>query len=205
MQSRILFLALGASLLGGQSAIAQDASEKKLYVDLGYSLLGEGLFGPDDEFDVELGAISGHVGYEFSKHWSIEGEAMIGVENDKRGYTTTDIDTISDLRVEGELDRLLGVYLKRDLPVSKNLNIFGRVGATALEVDASARFVSIDLETDETTTQSYSDSDYEYGGAVGLGMTYDLTDKLFLRSDLTVIFMHEWEMHNANLGIGVRF
>lgn len=205
MQSRILFLALGASLLGGQSAIAQDASEKKLYVDLGYSLLGEGLFGPDDEFDVELGAISGHVGYEFSKHWSIEGEAMIGVENDKRGYTTTDIDTISDLRVEGELDGLLGVYLKRDLPVSKNLNIFGRVGATALEVDASARFVSIDLETDETTTQSYSDSDYEYGGAVGLGMTYDLTDKLFLRSDLSVIFMDEWEMHNANLGIGVRF
>lgn len=43
MQSRLLLIALGATLFGAQGGSAQDSDDKKFYVNLEYSRLGSDL------------------------------------------------------------------------------------------------------------------------------------------------------------------
>nr|WP_070959139.1 hypothetical protein [Hyphomonas sp. Mor2] len=85
MQTRALIFALSATLLGAQNGAAQatDEKEPRFFADIGYSKLGRDIVGGHDVYSLpEYGAINGHVGYRFSEHWSVEGEAMVGVQDD---------------------------------------------------------------------------------------------------------------------------
>ncbi len=205
MQSRILFIALGASLLAGQGAHAQDDSEDKFYADLGYSRLGPNLIEGGTDSDPEFGGIGGHFGYRFSKHLSVEGEAMIGVENDKRSFGFSDELYIQEGYAKAELNGLIGVYVKGDFPVTKKLNLFGRLGAVGAELDSEAGIMLTDLEAEETTSLTFDGTSHEFGGALGLGLTYDLTDKLYLRGDITRAYLDDVDLDSVSLGVGVRF
>lgn len=205
MQSRILYLALGASLLVGQGAHAQDDPQGKFYADIGYSRLGPNLLEFAKDTDPEFGGIGGHIGYRFSEQWSIEGEATVGVENDKRYSTESSELFVRNVRTTADLNGLIGVYAKGDLPVAKKLNIFGRLGAVYADFDSEAQLMFTDLQTEETLNLTLDGTNSEFGAAIGVGLTYDLSDKLYLRSDITRIYMDDVDMDSVSLALGVRF
>ena len=210
MQSQLLLIALGATLFGAQNAAAEDTDEKKIYADLGYSRIGTDLL-ETDPFDssIEFGSVGGHVGYQFSKHWSVEGEALFGVENDKRFGTnvfpTVDGDTSVSRSVKTDLSHLVGVHVKGTLPITRKLNAFARIGVASGEFDYTSEASFTNLATEETTTNNLSGTYTETGVALGAGLSFDVSDKIYLRGDYTQYDLIDVEMDSFSLGIGVRF
>jgi len=212
MQSRILFLALSATLASTHSGHAQDSSDDKFYADVGYSRIGTDLVDLSESIDpaVEYGGLSGRVGYQFSKHWSLEGEAIVGVENDKdfgrRVVSTVDGRTLSLNRSQkSDLSHLVGISVKGTLPITQKLDAFARIGIANAEFDVSRQTVSTDLETEEATTSLFDTSYSETGVSLGVGLSYYVTDKIYLRSDYTRYDLIELELESVNVGVGIRF
>ncbi|MEM7458136.1 MAG: porin family protein [Pseudomonadota bacterium] len=205
MQNRPLFFALGATLLIAQAVSAQESGDQKFYADIGYARLGPDL--PDSIKDSTYthAGITGRVGYNLSKHWSIEGEAMVGVENDTTVSRDLDETSSTTIFAKSEIKHLLGVYAKGTLPVTSKLNAFARVGVASLEVDFSTDFRVLDIATDETTTVSFDSTDTQTGLAFGAGLSYDITDKLYLRGDFTQYDVSDVEVDSLSLGVGFRF
>lgn len=205
MQSRFLFIALGATFLSVQAVSAQESSDEKFYADIGYTRLGPDL--PDSISDSTFNhaGISGHVGYNFSKHWSIEGEAMVGVENDSSVRRDVGETGSTTVYTKSEINHLFGVYAKGTLPMTSKLNAFARVGVASLEVDFSSDFAVTDIATDETTTVSFQNTDTQTGLAFGAGLSYDITDKLYLRGDFTQYDASDVDVDSLSIGVGFRF
>ena len=210
MQSRILFLALSATLASTQTGHAQESSDDKFYADVGYSRVGSDLLELDSFApSVEYGGLNGHVGYQFSEHWSVEGEAIVGVENNKQvfrgAFTNVDGSFSYTGTTKTDLTQLVGVYVKGTLPITGKLNAFARTGLANAEFDYSAQQIATDVETAETTTSSFDGSFDETGIALGVGLSYDVTDKIYLRSDYTQYDFGDSELYNVGLGVGIRF
>ncbi|MEM7328811.1 MAG: porin family protein [Pseudomonadota bacterium] len=210
MQSRILYIALGATLLGTPNGLAQESSDSKVYADLGYARLGSDLLDLNsDEQSIEYGGLSGHVGYQFSDHWSVEGEAILGVENDKQFFRSvvTNVDGVESYNrsVKTDLSHLIGVYAKGSLPITDKLDVFARLGIANADFDHSSQIVVTDLETEESTSVTSDGTMNETGIALGVGLSFQVTDKLYLRTDYTQYDLVDVELDSVSVGIGVRF
>ncbi|MEM9571153.1 MAG: porin family protein [Pseudomonadota bacterium] len=206
MQTQFLFFALGATLFCAQAGSAQETDSTKFSADIGYSRVGRDLpvIG-SVEPEPEYGGIGGHVGYSFSQHWSVEGEAIIGVENDKDVFRSFSDTASSVANVKTELNHLLGVYVKGTLPITSKLNASARLGLAHAEIGYSGHTVVTDLETQETTTFTFENSGDQSGTAIGIGLSYDVTDKIYVRGDFTQYDLTDDEMESASVGIGFRF
>src|SRR5262245_7144209 len=94
------FAVSAAALLAPGLANAQEGA----YVGLGYTQF--------DAEDISVGGVTGRVGYRFHPNFAAEVDASFGVDDD-----------------EGvELDNSVGVYGVGILPVSSQVDLFGRVG-----------------------------------------------------------------------------
>ena len=165
-----------------------------------------------DPFDssFEFGSVGGHVGYQFSKYWSVEGEALFGVENEKQFGTgvfpTVDGDTSVSRSVTTDLSHLVGIHVKGTLPITRKLNAFARIGIASGEFDYTTEASFTNLETEETTTNNSSTGTYtETGVALGAGLSFDVSDKIYLRGDYTQYDLVDVELDSFSLGIGMRF
>lgn len=210
MQPKFLLFALSAPLLGVQTAAAQDTHEANLYADLGYSRIGSDLLELNNlEPSLEFGGLSGHVGYRFSKHWSVEAEAVTGVENDKQIYRSLvpDIDGTNAITtsVTTDLSHLVGVFAKGTIPVTQKFDAFARVGIANTDFDYSSRSTITNLDTEETSTSMLSGSHNESGIAVGIGLSYDISNKIYLRGEYTQYDVTDIELDNVSVSVGLRF
>jgi len=211
MQSRLLFIALSATLFGAPVTAAQDKGqengEEKFFADLSYSQLGNDYLVGDSAYDpdYEFSGISGHLGYRFSEHWSVEGEAMVGVENHKRQFRTIGLTESLTTSTTTDLGQLLGVYIKGTLPITKKLKASTCVGVTYSEFDKTSQAVRTNLATNETTTETNNWTDYEAGVALGVGLVYDVADRIYLRGDFTKYDHIDIELDSISVGVGVRF
>jgi opacity protein-like surface antigen len=70
----------------------------------------------------DVGAATGRLGYQFTPHLGVEGEASFGVDDDDGA----------------ELDNAYGIYGVGTLPVTERVDLFGRVGYQTVEVDGTA-------------------------------------------------------------------
>ena len=96
------------------------------------------------QFDADvadLGAITGRLGYDFTPNFGIEGEASVGVRDDD--VTIAGVDG----SVEHEYDA--AVYGVAKVPVSPNLELFGRVGygTTSVKADIAGLTATADGES----------------------------------------------------------
>ena len=206
MQTQFLLIALGATLFGTQAGSAQDNDEKKFFADLGYSRVGHDLpvFGTIEP-EPEYGGISGHAGYSFSKYWSVEGEAIIGVENDKQVFRSFSGTSWSVANVKTELNHLIGAYAKGTIPITSKLNASARLGLAQAEIGYSGQTVVTAWETEETTTYDYKNSPTQTGAAIGIGLSYDVTNRIYLRGDYTQYDLTDDELESASVSVGLRF
>jgi hypothetical protein len=128
---RNVLLATAALTLIAAPAMAQDHGP--VTGSIGYTQL--------DGDDGDLGAITGRLGYDFTRHLGVEGEASVGVKDDD--ITIGGVDG----SLEHEYDA--AVYGVARLPVSENLELFGRVGygTTSIKADVAGLSATEDGES----------------------------------------------------------
>lgn len=73
-----------------------------------------------DGDNVDVGGVTGRLGYRFHPNFAIEGEATIG--------TNSDDVTVGGVPVNVELDHAYGIYGVGILPVSPSVDLFARLG-----------------------------------------------------------------------------
>jgi outer membrane immunogenic protein len=149
----VFLLSTAAAALFAAPAMAQDASP--LYGSIGYATA--------DVEGVDLGAVTGRLGYKFSPNFAVEGEASFGVSDDDVtvGATTVNVEHEYDAAVYG-----VGI-----LPVTPNFELFGRVGYGTTEIEASAAGISA----------SDSGESFNYG----VGANYYFDGQNGIRADWT--------------------
>ncbi|NQY14158.1 MAG: porin family protein [Henriciella sp.] len=206
MQKSKFLFALGATLLSTQLGHAEGDDEFKFYGDIGYTRIGDDIpdFG-NSYYSREFGAISGHVGYELSEHWSVEGELMAGVENDKMVRFGSGLTSSNVINTKQDLDYLTGAYIKGTVPITGKLSAFGRLGLSHAELTISQQISSTDLETGETTEANAKWTNSDTGIGLGAGLKYDVTDKIYIRGDYTRYDLIDVELDSTSIGIGLRF
>jgi hypothetical protein len=148
----IAMIAAAAAGLGlAGTAQAQDAGQPGLYANGGYTHY--------DFDDVTLGGVGARLGYRLHPNFAVEGEAAFGVKDDDIGP------------VNVELDNQVGVYGVGVLPVSPQLDLFGRVGWARVEASGAAGpFIA---------------GGDEDGVAYGAGAQFMFTPDLGVRGDFT--------------------
>lgn len=119
-----LKLAAATVLLSGVSSIAS-AQDSGIYGNLGINAI---------EFDAY--SLGGKIGYNFNEFFGVEGEASFGISDDE----TDGIETGVDLAYGG--------YAIARYPVAPNLEVFGRVGYHATDVEQSFGTVSDSVTVD---------------------------------------------------------
>ena len=109
----LLIAASAAALSLAAPALAH--AETAVYGTIGYANI--------DIDPVNLGALQGRLGVEFTPHFGIEGEIAVGVADDEILGTTV------------ELSSSYGLFAVGRVPVSENVNLFARGGFASAEVD----------------------------------------------------------------------
>ena len=150
---RNVLLATAALTLIAAPAMAQDHGP--VTGSIGYTQL--------DGDDGSLGAVTGRVGYDFTRNLGVEGELSVGVKDEE--VTFGGVDTT----LEHQYDA--AVYGVAKLPVTENLELFGRVGYGTTEVKAStAGFAA----TEDGDSLNY-----------GVGANYFIDGRNGIRADWT--------------------
>ncbi|MES1200515.1 MAG: porin family protein [Pseudomonadota bacterium] len=125
------------------------------------------------DFDgTTLGGVTGRLGYKFTPNLALEGEGTIGVKND----------------TNAELDNAYGLYGVGTVPVTSNLDVFGRVGYQ--KVDVNGRGGAPGFTQD--------------GVGYGAGATFHVTDSLGIRGEYTRLD-GDRDADTFSLGGSVRF
>jgi len=117
---RNVLLATAALTLLAAPAMAQSISSPQVTGSIGYTVL--------DGDDADLGAITGRLNARVNRYVGVEGEASFGVKDD-------------DITVGGVNGKLsneydAAAYVVGTLPISPNLELFGRVGYGTTQIKA---------------------------------------------------------------------
>ena len=104
-------LLIAAAALSAAAVALPAAAQAQVYVGAGYTHY-------DTDGAGDLGAITGRVGYQFTPHFAIEGEAGFGVKDDG----------------PFELNHSVGAYAVGTLPLSQRFDLHGRVGYQTTEI-----------------------------------------------------------------------
>jgi len=193
MQIRNILI-LGSSIM----ALFPAAFAQGFYVDGGYAVASSELdFDEDDDdgesLDSDLGAIGGHAGYDFTPYFSIEGEVLVGVQDETLTLQGVSPD-VDDVDVDISLNSIFGVFAKANLPLGEQFNAFARVGYAVADVEGSTDFDG-----------GASASDTAEGVAFGLGATFDFTQQIYVRGDYTRYDFDGAESDAVMAGVGFRF
>ena len=151
MRTLLLAAAMTAAAAGAAPAFAQ---EQGGYAGVGYTHF-------DGDADISVGAISGRLGYKFTPNFAVEGEVGFGVKDDNVGP------------IEVSLDNYVGAFGVGFLPLTPQLELFGRIGYAQATIEGSLAGITVDSDAD--------------GFAYGLGGQVSLTERVGLRGEYTRI------------------
>lgn len=170
MRSMLITAAALAGLTAGMAS-AQSSS-----VSVGYTLLdGDG---------AEVGAIALRAGHDFTPHFGVEGEGLIGIQDDTIDVLGTPVDV--------SLDYGLAAYGVARLPVGQNgSNLFVRAGYGTVRVEGSSGGISVSEDVD--------------GFAYGVGAEFLFFQNQGLRLDLTRFDGDDGELDSYGASWVIRF
>nr|WP_070961125.1 porin family protein [Hyphomonas sp. Mor2] len=165
-------------------ALSPAALAEGWYADAGYTHITSDVDTGAGSADIDLGALSGRLGYDFTPNFGVEGELAFGVNDEEatQGGVTASLG----------LNYLVGAYGKAQVPVAENVNLFARAGV-----------VNAELEAEVTGLGSTSDS--ETGAAFGVGGTVDINERFYVRGDYTRYDIEDVEADAFTISAGVRF
>ncbi|MGB3625266.1 MAG: porin family protein [Henriciella sp.] len=203
--------AAGAFLTVGASAQAQGygdgAEDTGFYLQGGYSYLD---IQPDGaESGVDTNAITARAGYQFTPMFSFEADVTSGIDDGEFDYNVDEDDFDLDDNNDGDfndlinasgdigLNYLVGAYGRVSVPVTDQLDVFGRAGYAFLDLDANIQTPG--------GTEIATIEDSEDGAALGAGLNYDLTESWELRGDYTWYGFGNTDTHAAMISAGYKF
>ena len=183
------------------------AQENGVYLEGGYQYLEIEPDGADS--GVDTNAIGARLGYQFNPVFSIEGELASGIDDGEFDYNVDedsfDLDDNNDgdfndlIAASGDigLNYLVGVYGKAEVPLTERLDVYGRAGYAYIDLDASVQTPG------GTTLATIEDS--EEGPAFGAGLSYDLTENVYLKGDYTYYSFEDTDTNGVMVGVGYKF
>ncbi|RYZ15253.1 MAG: porin family protein [Alphaproteobacteria bacterium] len=147
--------ALGALIVAG--GLLAPSAFAQTYVGVSYSNLQIDTAGER----LNLGSLTGRLGYKFSPHFAIEGEGGFGVsDDDYQGGGPANFDV--------GVDTQLAVYAVGRLPLPHGITLFGRIGYH-------------DTKLDEDVQEISDGSGLAYGG----GLEFDVLPNITARVEYT--------------------
>lgn len=171
MKKLIAFAAVAAAAAAPTAAVAQG----QLYGSAGYTHFdGDG---------ASPGALTGRVGVRLNPNIGIEGEASFGVFDDEVNIGGLDVDV--------GVENAFAGYLVGFLPVSDQVDLFGRLGYGTATIEGSAGGITVEDDVD--------------GVAFGVGGQYFVTPQLGIRADYTRIDGDEGEADTFGVSAAFRF
>jgi opacity protein-like surface antigen len=197
---------LAATVATGLAGAAA-AQDNGFYVEGGYQYLDIEPDGADSGVDTD--AIGARLGYKFNPVFSIEGELASGIDDGEFDYNVDedsfDLDDNNDgdfndlIAASGDigLNYLVGLYGKAEVPLTDRLDVYGRAGYAYVDLDAS-------IQTPGGSTLTTVE-DSEEGPAFGAGVSYDLTDKVYLKGDYTYYSFEDTDTNGVMVGVGYKF
>ena len=169
--------------LSAQAGLAQS-----LYVEGNIGVDQPDIFEAAGAGDINIPTLGLRTGYQFSKHWSVEGDLQIGLEEDDPSLLFIDADG------EAGLNAAAGVFVRGSIPLMERLSAHIRAGAAVSEYETQI----VGSSTGELT------NDYS-GLALGAGAEFDLTEDFYLRTDYTLYETPGSESGAFTIGAGVKF
>ena len=158
---RRLFTA-GALLMA--ATIPMVAQESALYVDFGGEFVAADYLG----LDLEIPTANARVGYDFNRHFGIEGQVSVGIDEYSQDFGTLGT-------AEASIDQTAGIFLRGKIPVSNTVEVFSKLG-----------YVSTEISIEDTVNAVTTDYDFSQEGlAFGIGVTWLLRGNTGVRVDYT--------------------
>lgn len=168
---KFAMIAAGATLSAAALAAPAQAQHTGFTAGAGYTHF--------DGDDVAVGGLTGRLGYRFFPYFGVEGEAAIGVNDDAIGG------------VDVELDHAFGVYGVGYLPVSENVELFGRAGWAEVEARASLGAFTVGADED--------------GLGFGGGAVIAVSERLAFRGEYTRLEGDDDALDTFSFGAQVSF
>jgi opacity protein-like surface antigen len=169
------------------AAQAQTVSEKRTYVEVGYTAVSyeENALGYNVKSSPK--AVRGLVGYELNDNVAIEAMAAAGT-----GYSDVDVTDQSVPGLRFKINAMYGLYVTPKAILADNLEGFVRLGY------AHARGTA--------TLDALSSSDTDSGFSYGVGIRYHFDKTTFLNVDY-MSFLHksDYKANGVTLGVGFKF
>lgn len=197
-------VAMGLALSGQANAQSSDTG---FYAEGGYQFLDINPEGA--ESGVDTSGIAARLGYQFNPTFSLEGELATGIDDGRFDLNTDEDDLNIDDNNDGDfndliaasgdfrMNYLVGIYGKAQIDLTERLAAYGRLGYTYIDLDAEI------LTPGGNTITSVAD--IERGPAFGAGLSYDMTEKWYLKGDYTYYSFDDANTDGVMLGIGYNF
>jgi outer membrane immunogenic protein len=152
-----LALAAATMLVAPAFMTANAQQSSGVYVSGGYTQF-------DGDGGAELGGITGRVGVNLTPNFAIEGEGTLGVSDDSGT----------------ELDSELGAFVVGKLPINPQFDVFGRVGASRIELSPGGEFDGLaygagaqwNLTSQDGIRGDWSRHDYDEGEVDAFSLSY---------------------------------
>lgn len=201
--------AITTGLIFMSGAAYAEASARPVYIDVSYVAqqtdvqddLGELIIGQEVSFT----ALGLRGGYRIDRNFSVELEVDLGMSGE--GVTKPVEFQENTVNFDGDIDvnYTTGVFGVYNIPLTEDgrFNLFGRVGLMVGEVEASGDISTVILGIPATVPGSYTEQ--SSGPVVGAGVSYDLTDNIYVRGDATYIGQDSFPTMSYGLGLGLRF
>ncbi|MCI4645116.1 MAG: porin family protein [Hyphomonadaceae bacterium] len=170
---------VSVSLFAAGLALPAVAQDTGFYGDVGYTYV----MTDTDDADVDIGAITGHGGWEFSPNFAVEGEVSVGIQDDEVSVGGTNVDV--------SMNYLIGAFGRAQLPVGDQIVVFARAGLVNAEIEAEAG--------------GFSESQSESGAGYGVGAEFMLDAVNGVRFDYTRYDIEDLEADALTLAYKRRF
>jgi opacity protein-like surface antigen len=196
--------AMGLALSGQAQAQSSDTG---VYLEGGYQYLD---IKPDGaEQGVDTNGITARLGYKFNPTFSVEGELSSGVDDGEFDFNVDEDEFDFDDNNDGDfndliaasgdvqMNYLVGIYGKAEVPLTERLDAYGRIGYTYIDIDA-------EIQTPGGNTFA-TIADSENGPAIGAGLSYDVTDNWYVKGDYTYYSFEDADTDGVMIGAGYKF
>ena len=162
-------------------AAAAGSASAQVYGEVAYHALNV------DESGIEnlsIGALGVTLGYEAHPNLAVEAMLAVGVQDDSV--------TVSGIRVEGQLDNSMGLFLKPKLRVADGLELFARLGWAHSKITVRALGVSL---SDDGNDLAY-----------GLGAQYSFNKNMYVTGSYMNLYnKNDFKVDGWNIGLGYKF
>ena len=165
-------------------------------------------FGEDSVDDFAL--VGARFGYQFTSTLSIEGDVSTGTNTQSRSFGYLTPASLGDpvlvtQTTDNQLNWVLGVFGKGTLPITERFSAHARLGLAAIETNTAYKGESSSPINNYEFDSTFSDA----VAALGIGGTFDVTDTVYVRADLTRYGLkHKYfdpELDSVTIGAGIRF